>query len=65
MNIARWGEGIFGGSDRKRKKWVGHVARTGYKCEIHKKILIGKSEGKGPLGSHTFKWEDNIKVGHT
>ena len=27
--------------------------------------MVGKSEGKGLLGSHTLKWEDDIKVVHT
>ena len=24
---------------------------------------MGKSEGKGPLGRHRRRWEDNIKIG--
>lgn len=28
------------------------------------KILVGKSEGKGPLGRSTSKYEDNIKMCH-
>jgi hypothetical protein len=26
------------------------------------KILVGKSEGKGPLGRLNHRWEDNIRV---
>ena len=26
------------------------------------KILIGKSTGKGPLGRHRGRWEDNIRM---
>jgi hypothetical protein len=25
-------------------------------------ILIGKSEGKRPLGKHRHRWEDNIRI---
>lgn len=61
LSTGCWCGGIFGGSDRNRMKWVGHVTRTGYTY----KILFGKSERKGPLGSHTRRWEYNIKVGPT
>jgi hypothetical protein len=26
------------------------------------RILVGKLEGKKPLGKHTRRWEDNIKI---
>jgi hypothetical protein len=26
--------------------------------------MVGKSEGKRPLGRHWRKWEDNIKIDH-
>jgi hypothetical protein len=26
------------------------------------RILVGKPEGKKPLGSHRRRWEDNIKI---
>jgi hypothetical protein len=29
------------------------------------KILVGNPEGKRPLGRHTRRWEDNIKMGLT
>jgi hypothetical protein len=28
---------------------------------LHYRILVGKPEGKRPLGRPTHKWEDNIK----
>ena len=28
---------------------------------VHK-ILVGKPEGKRPLGKHRHRWEDNIKM---
>jgi hypothetical protein len=26
------------------------------------RVLVGKSDGKGPLGRHRHGWEDNIKM---
>ena len=30
-------------------------------CDVHK-VLVGKPEGKRPLGRLTRRWEDNIKM---
>jgi hypothetical protein len=38
-----------------------HVGCTGEKRKGHK-ILVGKSEGKRPLGRHRRIWDDNIKI---
>jgi hypothetical protein len=27
------------------------------------RVIVGKSEGKRPLGRHRHRWEDNIKMG--
>jgi len=27
------------------------------------RVLVGKPEGKKPLGRHRFRWEDNINIG--
>ena len=40
---------------------VGHVARTGKRRGIHR-ALVGKTEGKKPLGRPRRGWEDNIKM---
>jgi 3-oxoacyl-ACP reductase-like protein len=42
-------------------KWVGHLARVGERRSAYR-VLVGKPEGKRPLGSPRHKWEDNIKV---
>jgi hypothetical protein len=42
-------------------RWVGHVARMGKKRNAYR-ILVGKSEGKRPLGRPRRKWMDNIKM---
>jgi hypothetical protein len=45
----------------RRMKWVGHVARVGERRGVYR-VLVGKSEGKRPLGRPKCTWEDNIKM---
>ena len=40
----------------------GHVASMGEGRGVHR-VLVGKPEGKGPLGRPRRRWEDNIKIG--
>jgi hypothetical protein len=40
---------------------VGHVAHMGEMRNVYK-ILVGKSEGKGPLRKHRQKWEYIIRM---
>ena len=42
-------------------RWAGHVARIGEKRGVYR-VLVGKPEGKGPLGRPKLRWEDNIKM---
>jgi hypothetical protein len=46
----------------RRMRWVGHVARMGEKRNAYR-ILVGKPEGKRPLGKPICRWVDNIKMG--
>ena len=46
---------------KSRMKWAGHVARTGASRGVYR-VLVGKPEGKRPLGSPRRRWEDNIKM---
>jgi len=39
----------------------GHVARMGEGRGVHR-ILVGKPEGKRPLGRPRRRWENNIKI---
>jgi hypothetical protein len=39
----------------------GHVARMGEGRGVHR-VLVGKLEGKRPLGRPRRRWEDNIKM---
>ena len=41
--------------------WAGHVARMGVDRGVHR-VLVGKPEGKRPLGRPRRRWEDNIKM---
>ena len=45
----------------REMRWVGHVARMGERRGIYW-FLVGKPEGKRPLGRPRHKWEDNIKM---
>ena len=42
-------------------RWAEHVARMGERRDVYM-VLVGKSEGKGPLGRPRHRWEDNIKM---
>ena len=45
----------------RRMRWAVHVARMG-EWRVVYRILVGKSEGKRPLGRPRRRWEDNIKM---
>ena len=45
----------------RRMRWAGHVARMGEERGVHR-VLVGKPEGKRPLGRPRRRWEDNIKM---
>jgi len=41
-------------------KWAGHVACMEERRGVYR-VLVGKPEGKRPLGRPRRRWEDNIK----
>jgi hypothetical protein len=41
-------------------RWAGHVAPTGKRDAY--RLLVGKPEGKGPLGRPRRRWMDNIRM---
>jgi hypothetical protein len=45
----------------RRMRLAGHVARMGEKRNAYR-ILVGKPEGKRPLGRPRRRWADNIKM---
>jgi hypothetical protein len=44
-----------------RMRWAGHVARMGEKRNAYW-LLVGKQEGKRPLGRPKRRWVENIKM---
>jgi hypothetical protein len=42
-------------------RWARHVARMGEKRNAYR-ILVGKPEGKRPLGRPRRRWEDSIRM---
>jgi len=42
-------------------RWAGHVARMGDGRGLYM-VLVGKPEGRRPLGRPRRRWEDKIKV---
>jgi hypothetical protein len=45
----------------RRMRWAGHVARMWEKRNVYR-LLVGKPEGKRPLGRPRRTWIDNIKI---
>ena len=45
----------------RRMRWAWHVARMGEDRGVHR-VLVGKPEGKRPLGRPRRRCEDNIKL---
>jgi hypothetical protein len=45
----------------RRMRWAGHLARMGVGGGVYR-VLVGKLEGKRPLGRPRRRWEDNIKL---
>jgi len=43
-------------------RWAGHVARMGEERGMYR-VLVGKLEGKRPLGRPRCRWVDNIRTG--
>ena len=46
---------------KSRRRWAGHVARIGEERRVYR-VLVGKPEGKRPLGRPRRKWVDNITM---
>jgi hypothetical protein len=45
----------------RRMWWAGHVERMGEERKVYK-VLVGKPEGKRPLGRPRRRWEDGIRM---
>ena len=51
---------IVGVVKLRRMRWAGHVARMGEGRGVHS-VLVGKPEGKRPLGRPRLRWEDILR----
>ena len=45
----------------RRMRWPGHVACMGEERGVYR-VLVGKPEGKRPLGRPRRRWVDNIRT---
>jgi hypothetical protein len=45
----------------RRMRWAGHVASMGEERNVYR-VLMGKPEGKRPLGRPRHRWEDGIRM---
>jgi hypothetical protein len=45
----------------RRMRWAGHVARMGEERKVYR-VLMGKPEGKRPLGRPRRRWKDGIRM---
>jgi hypothetical protein len=45
----------------RRMRWAGHAARMGERRNAYR-ILVGKPDGRRPLGRPRHRWVDNIKM---
>jgi len=45
----------------RRMRWAGHVVRMGEERGAYR-VLVGKPEGKSPLGRPRRRWVDNIRM---
>jgi hypothetical protein len=48
----------------RRMRWAGYVARMGEQMNVYR-VLMGKPEGKRPLGRPRRRWEDGIRMNLT
>jgi len=46
----------------RRMRWARHVAGMGERRGVYR-VLVGKSDGKRPLGKPRRRWKDNINMG--
>ena len=52
---------IFRVIKSRRMRWAGHIAHMEEWRGVYR-ILVGKPEGKRPLGKPRCRWKDNIKM---
>ena len=61
LNDLYYSPNIIRVTKSRRMRWAGHVARM-EKMKVVYRVLVGKPEGKRPLGRPRLRWENNIKM---
>jgi hypothetical protein len=57
-----WKEMVYNREEwKKLLRWTGHVACMGEGRGVYR-VVVGKPEGKRPLGRPRRRWEDNVKM---
>ena len=59
LNDLYWSPNIPWVIKWRRMRWAGHVARMGEEREVYR-VLVGKPEGKRPLGRPRRRWVDEM-----
>jgi len=52
---------IFWVIKSRKMTWVVHVARMGERIGVYR-VMVGRLEGKRPLGRPNLRWKENIKM---
>jgi hypothetical protein len=61
LNVLYCSPNIVRVTKSRRMGWAGHVARMGEERGVYR-VLVGKPEGKRPLGRPRCRWVDNIRM---
>ena len=61
LNVLYFSPNIVRVIKSRRMRWAGHVALMGEGRGVYG-VLVGKPEGKKPLGRTRCRWENNIKL---
>jgi hypothetical protein len=61
LNILYSSPNIIRQIKSRRMRWTGYVTRMGEDSKVYK-VLVGKAEGKRPLGRPRRRWEDGIRM---
>jgi hypothetical protein len=56
-----YSQNIIGTNKSRKMRWAGNVARIGVR-RGSTRILVGRFEGKRPLGIRRSRWKDNIRM---
>jgi len=61
LNILNSSPNIVRVIKSRRMRWAGHVARMDEEKGVYR-VLVGKPEGRRPLGRPRRRWVDNIRM---